>query len=141
MEAEKPVEEVLDDIAREEIVEVDIIMEDISEEIEDLQQSMNGSSPSTHRPPDLQCRMNDQMEVNCSSEIYNSRSDWRHSRSFINEQIRRLRAQLLELKEIRRHLKQKRPFKRKQKNREEKGEEDLAPIPENAVRCRCNDKY
>ena len=34
---EKPVDEVLDDIAQEEITEVDIIMEDISDEIKDLQ--------------------------------------------------------------------------------------------------------
>ena len=63
-----------------------------------LQQSMNGSVPSPFRPPDLKCRLNEEQEVNCSSQIYTSRSDWRHSRAFINEQIRRLRAQLYELK-------------------------------------------
>ena len=59
---------------------------------------MNGSVPSPFRPPDLKCRLNEEQEVNCSSQIYTSRSDWRHSRAFINEQIRRLRAQLYELK-------------------------------------------
>ena len=34
---------------------------------------------------------------------------WRSSRTYINEQIRRLRSQLHELKEIRSHLKAKRP--------------------------------
>ena len=34
---------------------------------------------------------------------------WRTSRTYINEQIRRLRSQLHELKEIRSHLKTKRP--------------------------------
>ncbi len=101
---------------------------------------MNGSAPSSFHPPDLECRLTEEEEVNCSSRVYSSRSDWRHSRSFVNEQIRRLRAQLYELKEIRKHLKDKRPF-RKSGGDEEEGEEEeedeTSGIPPNAVQCRC----
>ena len=102
-EVQLPVESVLSEIAKDEIDEVDIIMEDITDEIEDLQQSINvtgegatGNPP--RRPVDLECRMTDSMQVNCSSTVYGDRNQWRSSRVAVNEQIRRLRAQLLELK-------------------------------------------
>ena len=63
-----------------------------------FQQSMNGSAPSSFHPEDLQCRITDSQEINCSSKIYTSPDNWRTSRTFINEQIRRLRSQLFELK-------------------------------------------
>lgn len=71
-----------------------------------LQQSMNGSAPSSFHPEDLQCRITDSQEINCSSEIYTSPNNWRTSRTFINEQIRRLRSQLFELK-VRIHRREK----------------------------------
>jgi hypothetical protein len=46
----------------------------------------------------LECSVTDSMEVNCSSTVYDNRRQWRSSRTFVNEQIRRLRSQLLELK-------------------------------------------
>ena len=81
-------------------------MEDITDEIKDLQQSINataagqdgeGGAPP-RRPVDLECRVTDSMRVNCSSTVYGDRNQWRSSRVVVNEQIRRLRAQLLELK-------------------------------------------
>ena len=130
---------VLDDLAREEIAEVDVIMEDISDEIRDLQDAMNGSAPSSFHPPDLKCRLTEADEVDCSSDIYSSRADWRHSRSFVNEQIRRLRAQLYELKEIRKHLREKRPNSASSSpsSRREDGEREEESPPSNAVQCRC----
>ncbi len=84
------------------------------------------------RPVNLECSVTDSMEVNCSSTVYGDRQQWRSSRAFVNEQIRRLRAQLMELKvlkklllystidlicptfnslkEIRKHLKSNGPF-------------------------------
>ena len=64
-----PVESVLSEIAKDEIDEVDIIMEDITDEIEDLQQSINATGegatggPPPRRPVDLECRMTDSMQV------------------------------------------------------------------------------
>ena len=103
---EVAVEEVFSELAEDEISEVDLIMEDISDEILDLQQSMNGSdSENPFRPEDLRCRIvqdgTDHDRMECTSHVYefgSSPADWRTSRSFINEQIRRLRAQLFELK-------------------------------------------
>lgn len=67
-----------------------------------LQQSINASSSvssaSDSQTTDLQCRIDENQEVNCSSHTYKSRSGWRTSRALVNEQIRRLRAQLFELK-------------------------------------------
>ena len=40
--------------------------------------------------------------------VYTDKIAWRTSRAYVNEQIRQLRAQLGELKEIRSHLKAKR---------------------------------
>jgi len=143
-EVERGAQGVLDVIAEEEIDEIGLVMEDISDEIEDLERSMNGSAPSSHRPPDLKCRVldDDVSKVNCSSEIYSSRSDWRHSRTVINEQIRRLRAQLFELKEIRKHLKEKRPKLGEEEKVDEEEEASLTEadkpeVPANAIQCAC----
>lgn len=87
---------VLDSIAASEMDEVDNIMEDITDEILDLQQESNPCSISNH-------------EINCNSTIYTNKAAWKNSRTFVNEQIRQLRAQLNELKQIRSHLKVKRP--------------------------------
>ena len=56
------------------------------------------------RPVNLECSVTDSMEVNCSSTVYGDRQQWRSSRAFVNEQIRRLRAQLMELKVIKKLL-------------------------------------
>lgn len=48
-------------------------------------------------------------EVNCSLSIYHDRKTWRRSRNNIDLQIQRLRQKLEDLKEIRKHLKKKRP--------------------------------
>merc|ERR1711862_860592 len=48
-------------------------------------------------------------QINCNESVYTDKIAWRTSRAYVNEQIRQLRAQLGELKEIRNHLKVKRP--------------------------------
>ena len=52
----------LSEIAADEIDEVDSIMEDITDEINDLQQSMNVSK--------VPCTINDENKINCNSTVY-----------------------------------------------------------------------
>merc|ERR1712241_1029164 len=54
------------------------------------------------------CSIN-KKQINCNQSVYTDKIAWRTSRAYVNEQIRRLRSQLGELKEIRSHLKAKRP--------------------------------
>lgn len=49
-------------------------------------------------------------EVNCTLSVYNDRKTWRKSRNNIDAQIQALRQKLEDLKEIRKHLKLKRPL-------------------------------
>lgn len=49
-------------------------------------------------------------QVNCSTSIYHDRKTWRKSRNNIDAQIQELRQKLEDLKEIRKHLKMKRPI-------------------------------
>ena len=61
--------------------------------------STKANSSSGGSGNELQCQLvHERREVNCSSDVYSSKDAWRSSRSFINDQIRRLRAQLVELK-------------------------------------------
>ena len=143
---------VLKEIAEEEIDEVDIIMEDISDEIKDLQHSITtsfekqfdnskihypgnttrdtmnvvASSMTDKYPSDLIDSNRSYVPANsrpvcpflagtnnynnCSHDNYTKIPSWKSSKTYINEQIRRLRAQLFELKEIRRYLKNKKPY-------------------------------
>ena len=94
------VDDVLKEIAAEEIDEVDIIMEDITDEINDLQDSIDEKESP--------CSVS-QNQVNCNQTVYVDKQAWRSTRTIVNQQIRRLRSQLYELKEIRSHLKAKRP--------------------------------
>ena len=124
---------VLEEIAKEEIDEVDIIMEDINDEILDLEQSIvvvNNSSQSTDPVPDTVeaedeesssgCSVSDTMFVNCSSDVYETPSRLEKSKTYVNEQIRRLRSQLFELKEIRKHLQRKQPKLPRQSKKQRK---------------------
>lgn len=48
-------------------------------------------------------------QVNCSSVVYNDFKIWKKSRDQIEMKIKNLKAELEALKEIRKHLKEKRP--------------------------------
>ena len=93
---------VLKEIAEEEIDEVDIIMENINDEIHDLEQSIvNGSSTKKSQVENdgIKCEVSKMTrDVNCSSDVFTTPQSLRTSRAYVNEQIRRLRAQLFELK-------------------------------------------
>lgn len=53
--------------------------------------------------------MADNISLNCSDKIFSDINAWRSSRAFLDTEIHRLRSQLFELKEIRKHLKAKKP--------------------------------
>merc|ERR1719186_1102032 len=86
----------LDDIAHEEVREVDYL----AEEIRDLHSLENITNPSG-------CNLARNNEV-CEQEMKQP-STWLTSRSTIKHQIQQLRAQLNELKQIRKYLRIKRP--------------------------------
>ncbi|CAG2056334.1 unnamed protein product [Timema podura] len=69
--------------------------------------------------------------VNCSNVVYEDPRVWRSSRNNVEEQIRKLRMQLDTLKEIRRHLRAKRPqhssydASNEEDDNEEEGDKEL----------------
>lgn len=74
---------------------------------------LNKPSLITNTIPDSQppsCIVLSNGNVNCSNIIYHDPKTWRRSRNSIDAQIHKLRMQLDDLKEIRRHLKEKRPI-------------------------------
>jgi hypothetical protein len=58
----------------------------------------------------LNCQFYGKNRINCSSEIYSDPVQWRLSREYLDQQIRILRIQLDEMKVIRKHLREMRPF-------------------------------
>ncbi|XP_008543159.1 extracellular sulfatase SULF-1 homolog [Microplitis demolitor] len=84
------------------------IMESIEEELDDLKQSQvrqsNGSEVSSPK-----CLVLPKGGVNCTTSVYQDPNEWKLSRRAIEKQIKEMRMQLESLKEIRRHLMNKRP--------------------------------
>jgi extracellular sulfatase Sulf len=97
------VESMMDDMAEEEIKEVDLLVEDIAEEIRDLNTLKNSTG----------CKMAAK-NVICESSIMENESEWLSSRSTIKQQINQLRSQLKELKQIRKYLGKKKPNSNKE---------------------------
>jgi len=107
----REVERLLDSLAGEEIDEVDDLVEDIAEEIRDLHILRNATAPQTREGG---CSLDHHRNsVVCSTEITSDKIAWLNSRSTIKHQIQQLRAQLNELKQIRKYLRMKRPTKEK----------------------------
>lgn len=57
----------------------------------------------------LECKVELNGKVNCSSAVYKDLKTWHANRLSIEDQIRRLKIKLEDLKEIRKHLKESRP--------------------------------
>ncbi|XP_071442524.1 extracellular sulfatase SULF-1 homolog [Hetaerina americana] len=111
---------------------VDSLMEDIRQELHGLQiaqhhhhgvhqnpqqQSRPGvhldAYPSRHSNGSLlppACSVSRYGDVNCSHNVYQNPLAWRRSKARVEKQIRSLRMRLDGLKEIRRHLKEKKPL-------------------------------
>jgi len=92
--------DIWDEIVKDELKEVDFIVEDIATEIDNLDPKRNST---------------DCVEVEAMDDVFCSRKSlekpvtWVSSRNTIKHRIQQLRAQLNELKQIRRYLKLKRP--------------------------------
>eukprot|EP00092_Neocalanus_flemingeri_P096742 GFUD01123187.1.p1 GENE.GFUD01123187.1~~GFUD01123187.1.p1 ORF type:complete len:869 (+),score=235.67 GFUD01123187.1:153-2759(+) len=96
-----------DDIAHEEMKEVDYLVEDIDEEIRGLHILNNITKPTG-------CVLSRKDKL-CQQKVTDEDpSTWITSRSTIKHQIQQLRAQLNELKQIRKYLRLKRPVKEKE---------------------------
>eukprot|EP00092_Neocalanus_flemingeri_P032293 GFUD01035110.1.p1 GENE.GFUD01035110.1~~GFUD01035110.1.p1 ORF type:complete len:856 (-),score=211.78 GFUD01035110.1:395-2962(-) len=125
----------LDDIAHEEMKEMDYLVEDIDEEIRDLH-IFNNITKSTG------CGLSRINEV-CQQKVTDEEpSTWITSRSTIKHQIQQLRAQLNELKQIRKYLRLKRPVQEKEqeKRRHIKSGGSLIPFMEPGTEvCLCNE--
>ncbi|KAG8034769.1 hypothetical protein G9C98_007845 [Cotesia typhae] len=84
------------------------IMESIEEELDDLKESQvrqsNGSEVISPK-----CLVLPKGGVNCTTSVYQDPNEWKQSRRAIEKQIKEMRIQLESLKEIRRHLMDKRP--------------------------------
>lgn len=91
------------------IEHVDEIMESIEDELDDLKQSQIHESANPDKVSVPKCLVSPEGGVNCSQLVYQDPTEWRMSRRQIEKQIRSMRLQLETLKEIRRHLMDKRP--------------------------------
>ncbi|KAL0104074.1 hypothetical protein PUN28_017043 [Cardiocondyla obscurior] len=86
------------------------IMESLEEELDDLKQTqVRHLSSEMGKSLSPKCLVLPEGGVNCTQAIYQDPNEWRISRREIEQQIRKMRAQLETLKEIRRHLMIKRP--------------------------------
>jgi len=116
----------LEDVADQEILEVDGMVEDLAAEIRSLHKFTNSSNNDILGMEDDLQSSNDDSDANkddncllnrnnvlCSAQDF-SRSElsWEKSRLAVKHQIQRLRAQLHELKQIRRYLHVRRPAKK-----------------------------
>jgi len=123
----------LQDVADQEIREVDGMVEDLAAEIRSLHKFSNSSSDLQadilNTNDDLQT-IDDDLEMddtNCllnrnnvlcsAQELSSSELSWEKSRLAVRHQIQRLRAQLHELKQIRRYLHVRRPAKKHRRPR------------------------
>lgn len=98
-------ETVLTDMADDEIKEVDLLVEDIAEEIRDLKNSSET----------VGCKVSADDAIYCAASIPTDRNSWETSRTSIKQQMDQLRAQLKQLKQIRKFLASKNPNRRQQK--------------------------
>ncbi|KAJ4428166.1 hypothetical protein ANN_24181, partial [Periplaneta americana] len=97
----------------------DTIMKDIERDIEEelngmqVSQAVKGSESNSSTAENMiqlaGCVVTPSRNVNCSAAVYEDLPTWRTSKNNIDGAIRRLLVQVEALKEIRRHLRQKRP--------------------------------
>jgi len=94
-------EDMWNDIAHDEMKEVDFLVEDIALELKDLDTKTNNTATGD-------C-VETTNSLTCDGGFLETPSTWVASRNTIKHQIQQLRAQLNELKQIRKYLKLKRP--------------------------------
>lgn len=93
----------------------DVVLE-IQKELEHLETSMDldtGSNPEVHANSTqkfgVNCSIDTGGKVNCSSVIYENEKSWKKSRDQVDLLIQVLKTKIVELKDIRRHLKEHKP--------------------------------
>jgi hypothetical protein len=123
-------EDMLEEVVHEEVREVDFLVEDIAEEIRGLHgltnSSIMGCAESTN-------------SILCNQSVVEEPSTWVTSRNTIKHQIQQLRAQLNELKQIRKYLKLKGPVMMEQKPKMHVKSGSSLPVMEpEAEVCFCN---
>ncbi|XP_049950406.1 extracellular sulfatase SULF-1 homolog isoform X1 [Schistocerca serialis cubense] len=85
------------------------IMADIEDEISTLKESQGNNDNSHQDFYPGGCVRTSNGSVNCTNAVYEDPRAWRSSRKSIEERIRELKQELSVLKDIRRHLREKRP--------------------------------
>jgi len=126
---EHHVDQALLDMADDDLVEVDVTMEDIAETIRTLKNTttLSTSCQATYG------------QVFCHNEVALRKSSWLSNRSTIKHQIKTLRAQLNELKAIRRYLREKGPGQggRQTKQLQISSKKAHRPMSANSEVCLC----
>nr|CAD7456433.1 unnamed protein product [Timema tahoe] len=127
---------------RDTLEHVSSIMENLQEEIYGLEETQSENTRHSNRTEEEETNeipggcMVYPGGVNCSNVVYEDPRVWRSSRNNVEEQIRKLRMQLDTLKEIRRHLRAKRPqhssydASNEEDDNEEEGDKELESIDE-----------
>lgn len=113
------------------------VVHEIQTELENLENSMDldtsTSSSAEHANTTekfgIKCFIEASGKVNCSSVIYENEKSWKKSRDQVDLLIQVLKTKIIELKDIRRHLKEHKP-KNVTDSSDDEGEEDVS---ENAL--------
>lgn len=102
----------------EEIRDLDVTINTLSDELESLESNIAATSvsvsntstspPESHEGPRHGCHVTGST-VGCTDDVYRDPHAWRLSKVAIDQQIRRLRHQLIVMKDIRKHLRDTRP--------------------------------
>ncbi|XP_063850831.1 extracellular sulfatase Sulf-1-like isoform X2 [Scylla paramamosain] len=111
-------EDVVDAFVKdEEIRDLDVTINTLSDELESLESNIaatvvsantSTSLPESHESLRHGCRVTGST-VGCTDDVYRDPQAWRLSKVAIDQQIRRLRHQLIVMKDIRKHLRDARP--------------------------------
>ncbi|XP_065333693.1 extracellular sulfatase SULF-1 homolog isoform X2 [Cloeon dipterum] len=99
---------------------IDAVVGGVTKQMHDLIQESNATAefavtdivtatPNTTRTEAAKCRVTLQGTVNCSPSVYGNSKQWRRSKQDIDAKIAELKEQLESLKEIRKHLREKKP--------------------------------
>ncbi|XP_059479591.1 extracellular sulfatase SULF-1 homolog isoform X2 [Neocloeon triangulifer] len=107
----------------------------VTKQMQELIQESNSTSaftaaevvtvqPNATRTAAARCRVLVSGTVNCSRAVYQNSKQWRRSKQDVDAQIMKLKEQLETLKEIRKHLREKKPYNAPVEEAEEDGESE-----------------
>ncbi|XP_045124290.1 extracellular sulfatase Sulf-1-like isoform X2 [Portunus trituberculatus] len=127
-------EDVVDAFVKdEEIRDLDVTINTLSDELESLESNIaatvvSANNTSTSLPENQEslrhgCRVTGST-VGCTDDVYRDPQAWRLSKVAIDQQIRRLRHQLIVMKDIRKHLRDARPDSLREYDDYDDGDDD-----------------